>query len=154
MQATGALAADTPWPFISLLECYTGLQVLEEVWELREATTMIWNGNESGELGTKIIYLVKAWQTSARHQVTSDVLLLPTMWLSYYVKKVASSYVLTHLVESPAMQDTITSEIVGDDSRTRVFATLIAQIFVCDVTRSTNAEGQHNDMMLWTNVQK
>ena len=30
---------------------------------------------------------------------------------------------------------------------------MIAQIFVCDVTRSTNAEGQHNDMMMWTNVQ-
>ena len=30
---------------------------------------------------------------------------------------------------------------------------IIAQIFVCDVTRSTNAEGQHNDMMMWTNVQ-
>ena len=30
---------------------------------------------------------------------------------------------------------------------------LIAQIFVCDVTRSTNAEGQHNDMVMWTNVQ-
>ena len=30
---------------------------------------------------------------------------------------------------------------------------IIAQIFVCDVTRSTNAEGQHNDIMMWTNVQ-
>ena len=29
---------------------------------------------------------------------------------------------------------------------------IITQIFVCDVTRSTNAECQHNDMMLWTNV--
>ena len=32
-------------------------------------------------------------------------------------------------------------------------ATIIAQIFVCDVTRSTTAEVQHNDMMMWTNVQ-
>ena len=31
--------------------------------------------------------------------------------------------------------------------------TIIAQIFVCVVTRSTNAEVQHNDMMMWTNVQ-
>ena len=30
---------------------------------------------------------------------------------------------------------------------------IIAQIFVCVVTRSTNAEVQHNDMMMWTNVQ-
>ena len=29
----------------------------------------------------------------------------------------------------------------------------IAQIFVCVVTRSTTAEVQHNDMMMWTNVQ-
>ena len=32
-------------------------------------------------------------------------------------------------------------------------ATIIAQIFVCVVTRSTTAEVQHNDMMMWTNVQ-
>ena len=30
---------------------------------------------------------------------------------------------------------------------------IIAQIFVCVVTRSTTAEVQHNDMMMWTNVQ-
>ena len=32
-------------------------------------------------------------------------------------------------------------------------AIIIAQICVCVVTRSTTAEGQHNDMMMWTNVQ-
>ena len=31
--------------------------------------------------------------------------------------------------------------------------TIIAQIFVCVVTRSTTAEVQNNDMMMWTNVQ-
>ena len=31
---------------------------------------------------------------------------------------------------------------------------IIAQIFVCVVTRSTTAEVQHNDMMMRTNVQK
>ena len=30
---------------------------------------------------------------------------------------------------------------------------VIAQIFVCVVTRSTTAEFQHNDMMMRTNVQ-
>ena len=30
---------------------------------------------------------------------------------------------------------------------------IIAQIFVCVVTRSTTAEFQHNDMMMRTNVQ-
>ena len=30
---------------------------------------------------------------------------------------------------------------------------MIAQIFVCVVTRSTTAEVQHNDMMMRTNVQ-
>ena len=34
-----------------------------------------------------------------------------------------------------------------------LFGALIAQIFVCVVTRSTNAEVQNNDMMMWTNVQ-
>ena len=33
------------------------------------------------------------------------------------------------------------------------FFTISAQIFVCVVTRSTTAEVQHNDMMMWTNVQ-
>ena len=30
---------------------------------------------------------------------------------------------------------------------------IVAQIFVCVVTRSTTAEVQHNDMMMKTNVQ-
>ena len=39
-------------------------------------------------------------------------------------------------------------------SHSSVFpAAIIAQIFVCVVTRSTTAEVQHNDMMMWTNVQ-
>ena len=34
-----------------------------------------------------------------------------------------------------------------------IMITIIAQIFVCVVTRSTTAEVQHNDMMMRTNVQ-
>ena len=34
-----------------------------------------------------------------------------------------------------------------------LFLDLIAQIFVCVVTRLTTAEVQHNDMVMWTNVQ-
>ena len=49
-----------------------------------------------------------------------------------------------------AMQNPKPADIIGMFSS---FLSIIAQIFVCVVTRSTTAEVQHNDMMMWTNVQ-
>ena len=126
LQATGALVAEAPWPFISLLECCAGLHVLGEVRELRDATTIVWNESALEEMDAKTACSVKAWQTSARHQVTRDMLQDPSVWLYYFVEKEANCHAITHLVEFPAMQDAATSEMVGNDSRSRLFATIMA----------------------------
>ena len=47
----------------------------------------------------------------------------------------------------------ISVRLVDELHEIPISGAIIAQIFVCVVTRSTTAEFQHNDMMMRTNVQ-
>ena len=126
LEATGALVAEAPWPFVSLLKSCARQHDFCKVRELRDATAIVLDGSASGEMPARTTYFVKAWQTSARHQITRDVLQDPSAWLSHFEKQEANSYAMTHLMEYPALQDTAKSETAGNDVRTRMLATLMA----------------------------
>ena len=75
---------------------------------------------------------------------------------------VLASHPMIQLYLTPIMDSTLSScssllVDISSDCRHPVVilrsSFMIAQIFVCVVTRSTTAEVQHNDMMMRTNVQ-